>query len=93
MGKGKGRGGGGGRDLSNVQRDEKGRIKKKEEATEEKKQRKSLINAILGLSDGVNALKKGTNEGAKKVKMGLGGILGGLLGGGVLAALGGFFES
>ena len=48
------------RDLSNVQRDEKGRIKKKEEATEEKKQRKSLINAILGLSDGVNALKKGT---------------------------------
>ena len=90
-GKGKGRGGGGGRDLSNVQRDEKGRIKKKEEATEEKKQRKSLIDAILGLSNGVNALKKGTGEGAKKVKMGLGGILGGLLGGGVLAALGGFF--
>ena len=68
------------RDLSNVQRDEKGRIKKKEEATEEKKQRKSLINAILGLSDGVNALKKVSfNDNAKKVGKGLGAVLGGLL--------------
>ena len=90
MGKGKG-GGGRGRDLSNVQRDEKGRIKKKEEAAEESKERKSLVDAILGLRGGIDALKKGTGEGAKKVSMGLGGILGGLLGGGVLAALGGFF--
>jgi len=91
MGGKRGGGGGKGRDLSNVKRDEKGRIQKKEEAVEEKKERKSLVSAILGLEGSISALKKGTGEGAKKVKMGLGGILGGLLGGGVLAALGGFF--
>ena len=91
IGKGKGSGGGRGRDLSNVQRDEKGRIQKKEQAAEEKKERKSLVDAILGLSVGIDGLKKGAGEGAKKVSKGLGPILGGLLGGGVLAALGGFF--
>ena len=91
IGKGKGSGGGRGRDLSNVQRDEKGRIQKKEQAAEEKKERKRLVDAILGLSVGIDGLKKGAGEGAKKVSKGLGPILGGLLGGGVLAALGGFF--
>ena len=90
-GMGGGKGGGKGRDLSNIPRDEKGRIKKTEEAAEAKKERKSLVSAILGLEGSISALKKGTTKGAKKVKMGLGGILGGLLGGGVLAALGGFF--
>ena len=89
IGKGKGSGGGRGRDLSNVQRDEKGRIQKKEQAAEEKKERKSLVDAILGLSVGIDGLKKGA--GAKTVSKGLGPILGGRLGGGVLAALGGFF--
>jgi len=94
MGSGKGKGGGGGgkgRDLSNVPRDDKGRIIKKEKEKEDKKSRSLLVDAILGLGKKMDGLKTGAGKGAKKVGMGLGGILGALLGGGVMAALSGFF--